>query len=441
MAGLLKPQAATMLISALRREFPDMPIHVHTHDTAGTGVATYLACAHAGADVVDVAVDAMSGLTSQPAMGAIAGSLRSTPLDTGIRFNQMAVINDFWEETRGIYAPFEAGIKSGSADVYVHEMPGGQYTNLMFQAQQLGLSGRWPAIKRAYADANQLLGDIIKVTPSSKTVGDLAQFMVQNNLSVNDVMDRAETLSFPSSVMEYFQGYLGIPPFGFPEPLRSKVIKGKKLPNGKECFDGRPGAEMPPMDFNKITEDLKATWGRGIREVDVVSYSQYPKVFNDFASARAIYGDTSILDTRTFIEGLTVNQEVSVSLEKGKTLFIKLKHIGEPNEMGVREVNFDMNGHTRVVKVRDTKAGLKIKSRTKADARILGSVGAPMPGLVLELKVKKGESVTVGDPLVVLSAMKMETMVTAPVTGVIKEIYVVQGDQVTAGDLVVEIDT
>lgn len=441
MAGLLKPQAARMLISALRAEFPHIPIHVHTHDTAGTGVASMLACAYAGADVVDVAVDAMSGLTSQPSMGAVVGALKGGDLDTGLSFAHMSAINDYWEEARGVYAPFESGQKSGSADVYIHEMPGGQYTNLLFQSQQLGLSGRWPAIKKAYAEANKLLGDIIKVTPSSKVVGDMAQFMVQNNLNENDVLTRASTLSFPSSVVEYFQGYLGIPPFGFPEPLRSKVLAGRKLPNGKECFDGRPGAEMPSLDFDGLTKSLRSRFGPGIREVDVVSHSQYPKVFEDYVMSRVKYGDLSVLDTRTFVEGMAVGQEVSVDLEKGKTLFIRLKHVSPPNDLGVREVTFDLNGQLRIIKVRDNKASGAAKSRAKADARIEGAVGAPMPGLVVGVRVAVGEPVVLGAPLVVLSAMKMETLVTAPVSGVIKALHVVQGDQLAAGDLVVEIET
>ena len=211
MAGLLKPQAAEILVGALREEFPDLPIHVHTHDTAGTGVTSMLACAKAGADAVDVAIDSMSGLTSQPSMGAVVASLEGSDLDTGVDMSELAELNDYWEAVRGMYAPLESGQKSGSSDVFHHEMPGGQYTNLLFQSQQLGLAGQWPAVKKAYADANELMGDIVKVTPSSKVVGDLAQFMVSNNLTKEEVLEQAETLSLPSSVVEYFQGYLGIP--------------------------------------------------------------------------------------------------------------------------------------------------------------------------------------------------------------------------------------
>eukprot|EP00953_Heterococcus_sp_UTEX-ZZ885_P031629 16583-Heterococcus_DN1.PRE.4 len=261
----------------VQQEFPDLPIHVHTHDTAGTGVASMLAAANAGADAVDAAMDAMAGTSSQPSMGAIVGALAGSKLDTGLNMDHVTSVNDYWEECRGLYAPFESGQKSGSADVYNHEMPGGQYTNLLFQSQQLGLTGRWPAIKRAYASANRLLGDIIKVTPSSKVTGDLAQWMVQNDLTEEQVLERAETLSFPSSVVEYFQGYLGLPPFGFPEPLRSKVLKSKKLPNGKQMFEGRPGAEMSDYDFAAAKEELEAAHGKGtISEGDLLSHAQYP---------------------------------------------------------------------------------------------------------------------------------------------------------------------
>ena len=239
MAGLLTPQAARLLISSIRREFPDLPIHVHTHDTAGTGVMSMVECAKAGADAVDVAIDSMSGMTSQPSMGAVVAAVKNTELDTGISLEAISTLNDYWNDVRGVYAPFESGQKSGSSDVYLHQMPGGQYTNLMYQSQQLGLASHWPLVKKAYKEANELCGDIIKVTPSSKIVGDLANFMVQNKLSKQDVLDRAEELNFPTSVIQYFQGYLGIPePWGFPEPFRTRVLKGRKLANGKDHFEG-----------------------------------------------------------------------------------------------------------------------------------------------------------------------------------------------------------
>ncbi|CAM9814610.1 unnamed protein product [Ascophyllum nodosum] len=439
MAGLLKPAAATSLVSALREEFPDLPIHVHTHDTAGTGVASMIAAAQAGADAVDVATDAMSGTTSQPSLGAVASSLVGTPLDTGLDMVEISMVNDYWEECRGLYAPFESGQKSGSADVYIHEMPGGQYTNLLFQSQQLGLSGRWPQIKRSYAAANRLLGDIIKVTPSSKVVGDMAQFMVQNDLTEEDVLNRAESLSFPGSVVEYFQGYLGIPPYGFPEPLRSKVLKGKTLPNGKSCFDGRPGAEMPPYDFDNEMRQLHAKYGMHVTERDLMSHAQYPSVFKDFMASRAEHGDLSILDTRTFISGMKTGQETSVEIEHGKVLFMKLVSVQEPNEEGVRSVTFEMNGQPRVVRIKDKSIAGDVAARPKADESVIGSVGAPMPGVVVGIKVKVGDEVKQGQPLLVLSAMKMETNVASPADGVVKGLHVKEGDSIQGNDLVVDI--
>lgn len=440
MAGLLKPAAASMLTGALRQEFPDLPIHVHTHDTAGTGVASMIAAAHAGADAVDVAMDAMAGTTSQPSMGALASSLARSPLDTGLDMDEITSVNDYWEECRGLYAPFESGQKSGSADVYNHEMPGGQYTNLLFQSQQLGLSGRWPHIKRAYASANRLLGDIIKVTPSSKVVGDLAQFMVQNDLTEEAVIERGDSLSFPGSVVEYFQGYLGIPPYGFPEPLRSKVLKGKTLPNGKSCFEGRPGAEMPPYDFDNEMRQLHGKYGLAVTERDLVSHAQYPAVFKDFMDSREEHGDLSILDTRTFVSGMKTGQEISVEIEHGKVLFIKLMSVQDPDEEGSRSVTFELNGQPRVVRVRDRSVAGDITARPKADASVVGSVGAPMPGVVVGVKVKAGEKVKQGQPLLVLSAMKMETNVASPADGIVKSLYVKDGDNIQGNDLVAEIE-
>jgi pyruvate carboxylase len=274
MAGLLKPAAATALVSAIRREYPDLPIHVHTHDTAGTGVASMLAAANAGADVVDCAIDPMSGTTSQPSMGAIIGTTNHTPLDTGITIADIVPLMDYWESIRVSYAAFEANQKSGSADVYLHEMPGGQYTNLLFQSKQLGLAGQWPQVKKAYADANLLLGDIVKVTPSSKVVGDLAQFMVSNKLSAADVQRDASKLNFPTSVVEYFEGLLGIPPGGFP-PLQAAVLKGRT------AISGRPGASFPPCDFEAVRTKLAEKLGVGVDKVadtDLMSHLMYPKV-------------------------------------------------------------------------------------------------------------------------------------------------------------------
>jgi len=455
MAGLLKPEAATMLIGSIRKEFPDLPIHVHTHDTAGTGVASMLACAKAGADAVDAASDAMSGTTSQPSLGAIVASTSGSELDTGLDLTSVQALNEYWEECRGLYAPFESGQKTGSSDVYVHEMPGGQYTNLLFQSTQLGLTGQWSKVKTAYATANRLLGDIIKVTPSSKVTGDLAQFIVANDLTEQEVIDKAESLSFPKSVIEYFQGYLGIPPFGFPEPLRSRVLKGRTIEgtDGLTCFEGRPGADLAPFDFDAERKKLEEKWGGDsgglsgsfssgmpIRDVDVMSSALYPQVFDEFMSHRAEYGALGHMDTRTFLSGMKVGDEIEIGLEPGKMLVIKLVAQSETNIDGFVTLQFELNGSPRSVTVKDQSAGVEdAAQRPKALKGVAGSIGAPMPGVVLETKVKKGDKVDVGSPLLSLSAMKMETMVASPCKGVVDRVVVTAGDQIEGGDLLVDI--
>jgi pyruvate carboxylase len=435
MAGLLKPKAAKLLVGALRDAFPEVPIHVHTHDTAAAGVASMLACAEAGADVVDVALEAMAGLTSQPAVGAIVAALQGTPLDTGLQLSELQVLSDYWEQTRRLYAPFESGLKSGSADVYFHEMPGGQYTNLQFQANQLGLAERWPAIKRAYASANRLLGDIIKVTPSSKVVGDLAQFMVQNDLTEEDVVDQAETLSFPNSVVEFFHGMLGQPFGGFPELLREKVVRGG------QTFEGRPGASLEPLDFDGLRKELREQHGPHIREVDVISASLYPKVWQEYRTFRDQFANVGVLPTRAFLAPMEIGEEISVEIERGKTLVIEFEALGELDDDGNRMVYFQLNGRPRSIRVPDESVTNEVVVRNRADPNDPGSVGAPMPGVVLEVRTESGATVEVGDPLVVLSAMKMETVVASPVAGKVVRLEVAEGDSLAAGDLLVQIET
>ena len=443
MAGLLTPQAATLLIGSLRAEFPNLPIHVHTHDTSGVGVTAMTNALFAGADIVDSCMDSMSGMTSQPSMGAIVKTLEGTSCDTGLDMGNVNKINEFWEETRQhIYAPFESGQKSGSSDVFENEIPGGQYTNLLFQSNQLGLTGQWSNIKKTYAEANQVLGDIIKVTPSSKVVGDLAQFMVQNELSRQDVEDRAEELSFPQSVVEYFQGYIGIPPFGFPEPLRTKVLNGRTMEDGRVSFTGRPGAEMDDYDIKGSEESLKTKYGsERIARRDTVSHALYPAVFDDFMTHREKYHDLSVLDTRTFTNGVEIGEEVEIEIEQGKTLVVKMKSISsEPDDEGYREVIFELNGRTRRIMVLDENSAVEIVTRPKASVGVKGSVGAPMPGVVVSVKVKVGDKISSGDSLAVLSAMKMETVVAAPVSGIVRDIVVEQGDTLKAGDLIIDIE-
>uniref|UniRef100_A0A9J7XZN9 pyruvate carboxylase n=1 Tax=Cyprinus carpio carpio TaxID=630221 RepID=A0A9J7XZN9_CYPCA len=424
MAGLLKPEASRLLIGALRDRFPDVPIHVHTHDTAGAGVAAMLACAHAGADIVDVAVDSMAGMTSQPSMGAIVACTKGTKLDTGVSLDRVFDYSEYWEVARGLYAPFDctATMKSGNADVYENEIPGGQYTNLHFQAHSMGLGNKFKEVKKAYVEANKLLGDLIKVTPSSKIVGDLAQFMVQNSLSRAEVEERADELSFPLSVVEFLQGHIGIPHGGFPEPFRSKVLKS--LPR----IEGRPGASLPPMDFEALESDLRMAHGDEITPEDVMSAAMYPKVFQEFKEFTSKFGPVDCLNTRLFLDGPKIADEFQVELERGKTLHIKALALGDLNKSGQREVFFELNGQLRSVLVKDTAAMKEMHFHPKALKDVRGQVG-----------VKPGQKVEKGQPLCVLSAMKMETVVNSPISGIISKVHVNADSSLEGDDLILEI--
>lgn len=436
MAGLLKPKAAKLLISAIRDKYPDIPIHVHTHDTAGAGVAAMLAAAEAGADVVDVAVDSMSGLTSQPSMGAVVASLERTELDTGLNLDNVSAYSAYWEQARSLYGPFECTVtmKSGNADIYKNEIPGGQYTNLQFQAFSLGLADQFEEVKKMYSVANKLLGDLPKVTPSSKVVGDLAQFMVQNKLTAELVEEKAAELSFPKSVVEYFQGHLGEPPGGYPEPLRTKVLKGAPT------LSGRPGASLEPVDFGALKDELCEKHKIQVSEEDIISAALYPKVLDEFLEFRSKYGPVDCLDTKTFLVGPKVAAETEVSIEKGKTLSIKTLAVGDLNKNGMREVFFELNGQLRSVMIKDTEASKELHTYPKAVKGVKGSVGAPMPGEVVDIKVKEGDVVKKGQPILVLSAMKMEMVVTAPVSGKVRLIAVNRGMKLEGDDLLMEIE-
>ncbi|KAF9048277.1 pyruvate carboxylase [Hymenopellis radicata] len=419
MAGLLKPEAAKILIGAIRAKYPDLPIHVHSHDTAGIAAASMIACAAAGADVVDVAIDSMSGLTSQPSMGAVCMALEQTSLGTGIRFEDIQALNLYWSQVRMLYSCFEANVRASDSSVFDHEMPGGQYTNLMFQASQLGLGTQWTVIKQKYIEANDL------VTPSSKVVGDFAQWMTSNSFTKKDVLERAEQLDFPSSVVEFFQGYLGQPVGGFPEPLRTKIIRNKPR------IDGRPGTTMDPLNFKKIKAELRSKFGKHITDSDVTSYVMYPKVFEEYQTFIERYGDLSVIPTRYFLGRPDVGEEMHISIEKGKTLIIRLMAVGPVVEgRAQRDVWFEVNGEVRAVSVEDKNSAVETVSREKA-TNDPGSVGAPMSGVVVEVRVKEGQEIKKGDP--------MESAVTAPVSGHVKRVAVQEGDSINQGDLTVEI--
>uniref|UniRef100_A0A7N4UZE0 Pyruvate carboxylase, mitochondrial n=1 Tax=Sarcophilus harrisii TaxID=9305 RepID=A0A7N4UZE0_SARHA len=436
MAGLLKPAACTMLVGALRDRFPDLPLHIHTHDTAGSGVANMLACAQAGADVVDVAVDSMSGITSQPSMGALVACTKGTPLDTGVPLERVFDYSEYWEGARGLYAPFDctATMKSGNSDVYENEIPGGQYTNLHFQAHSMGLGSKFKEVKKAYVEANQMLGDLIKVTPSSKIVGDLAQFMVQNGLSRADAEEGAEELSFPRSVVEFLQGYIGVPYGGFPEPFRTKVLKD--LPR----VEGRPGATLPSLDLGALEKELEERHGEEMTPEDVLSAAMYPDVFQQFKDFTHTFGPLECLDTRLFLQGPKIAEEFEVELERGKTLHIKALAMGALNRAGQRQVFFELNGQVRSILVKDTQAMKEMHFHPKALKDVKGQIGAPMPGKVIDIKVKEGAKVSKGQPLCVLSAMKMETVVTAPIEGTVRKVHVTREMTLEGDDLILEIE-
>lgn len=433
MAGTLKPGAATKLIGAIRAKYPDLPIHVHTHDSAGTGVASMTAAALAGADAVDAASNSMSGMTSQPSISALIASLEGQ-LETNLNASQVKEIDSYWAQMRLLYSCFEADLKGPDPEVYEHEIPGGQLTNLLFQAQQVGLGTQWKETKEAYRQANQLLGDIVKVTPTSKVVGDFAQFMVSNNLGYEDVLKKASTLDVPASVLDFFEGLMGQPYGGFPEPLRSEILRGQR-PKLSE----RPGKFLPPVDFAVIKADLDKRFGN-ITGCDVASYNMYPKVYEEYRKYIEKYGDLSVVPTKYFLAPPEIGEEFSVDIEQGKTLVLKLLAVGElSTQTGTREVYFELNGEMRKVTVEDKHAAVETISRPKADAHNPNEVGAPMAGVVVEVRVQEGTEVKKGDPLVVLSAMKMEMVVSAPNSGKVANVSVKDNDSVDASDLICKI--
>ena len=359
MAGVMKPKAATLLIGAIRKKYPDLVIHVHTHDSPGVGVAAMSAAAQAGADVVDAATDSLSGTTSQPSVGAILASLEGSDLDPGLDVHQVRAIDSYWAQMRLVYSPFEAGLTGPDPEVYEHEIPGGQLTNLIFQASQLGLGKQWAETKKAYEEANDLLGDVVKVTPTSKVVGDLAQFMVTNKLDFKGVQQKAKELDFPGSVLEFLEGLMGQPYGGFPEPLRSDALRGRRK------MDKRPGLYLEPFDFATARKELQKKYGKAT-EQDLASYAMYPKVFEEYRKWVGQYGDLSVLPTKYFLAKPEQNEEFHVELEKGKVLILRLLAVGPLSEQtGQREVFFELNGEMRQVAIDDRKASVENKSRPK----------------------------------------------------------------------------
>ena len=434
MAGLLKPYAAQTLVRALRAEV-GVPLHFHTHDSAGGQIAAYVLAAGEGVDVVDCAFAPLAGNTAQPSLNALTEALRFTPRDTGLAFDALQETANYWEGVRTHYSAFETGQRASSAEVYLHEMPGGQYANLYQQAQSLGVGDRWHEVGRTYAEVNKLFGDIVKVTPTSKVVGDMALFMLVNNLTPAEVVDPKREVAFPESVVEFFEGKLGQPPGGFPALLQARILRGRKP------LADRPGALLPPTDFAKARLELESKLTRPASETDVISYVLYPKVFPEFALAEARYSDLSVLPTPLFFYGMEKGEEVSVEIEPGKTLIVKFLTVGEAQPDGYRVVYFELNGQPREVRVADRSLGASAtKARPKAEAGNAKHVPAPMPGAVVGVSVAAGEEVAAGQKLLALEAMKMETTLYAQGPGKVAEVLVRPGTQVEGGDLLIRFE-
>jgi pyruvate carboxylase len=431
MGGLCRPRAAYTLVKALREE-TGLPVHFHTHDTSGIAAASVLAAVEAGADAVDGAIDALSGLTSQPNLGAIVEALRHGPRDSGIDPDRLRMISAYWEQVRRLYAAFESDVRAGASEVYVHGMPGGQYTNLREQARALGIdAARWPEVAAAYAEVNAMFGDIIKVTPTSKAVGEMALLMVTSGLKRAQVEDPATEVAFPESVVQLFRGELGQAPGGFPEALQRKILKGTAP------LTTRPGATLPPVDLAAVRARIQPELTRTVTDEDLASYLMYPKVWLGYARDRAQYGDAAILPTSVFFYGMQPGQEINIELERGKTLIVRYVAVSEPHEDGTRSVFFELNGQPRSVRVPDASQVAQHPPPRKIEPGNTRHVGAPMPGTITTVSAAAGARVSRGDVLLTLEAMKMETAVRAESDGEIAEVIARPGQAVDVKDLLV----
>ena len=434
MAGLLKPAAARQLITALKDEV-SIPIHFHTHDTSGIAGGTILAAANAGVDAVDAAMDAFSGGTSQPCLGSIVEAMAHTERDTGLDIAHVRALSNYWEHVRAQYVAFESGLQAPASEVYLHEMPGGQFTNLKAQARSLGLEERWHEVAQTYADVNKMFGDIVKVTPSSKVVGDMALMMVSQGLTREQVEDPDTDVAFPDSVIDMLRGNLGQPPGGFPDKIVDKVLKGEK-PNTE-----RPGKHLEPVDFEETRARLvKELEGKSVDSEDLNGYLMYPKVFLDYMGRHRTYGPVRTLPTKTFFYGMEPGEEISVEIDPGKTMEILLQAVGETNEDGDVRVFFELNGQPRVIRVPNRMVKSQTTQRPKAEAGNPNHVGAPMPGVVASVSVQVGQKVKDGDPLLTIEAMKMETGIYAEHDATVKAIHVQSGSQIDAKDLMIELE-
>ncbi|MFD1862354.1 pyruvate carboxylase [Planococcus chinensis] len=433
MAGLLKPEAAYRLVSELK-DTVSLPIHLHTHDTSGNGIYLYSKAIEAGVDIVDTALGTMAGLTSQPSANSLYYAMKGGGREVRTDVASLEKLSHYWEDVRKYYSDFESGMNSPHSEIYVHEMPGGQYSNLQQQAKAVGLGMRWEEVKEMYSRVNMLFGDVVKVTPSSKVVGDMALFMVQNDLNEETVLTRGMNIDFPESVIEFFEGYIGQPHGGFPKELQSVVLKERKP------ITVRPGELLEPADFDGIKNSLFEKLERPVTSQEVLAYALYPKVFDEYTATDQQFGNVSVLDTLTFLYGMRLGEEIEVEIEKGKTLMIKMVSIGEPQKDGTRTIYFELNGQPREVSIQDMTVETDALARPKADLKDETHIAATMPGTVLKVVGEVGAKVKRGDHLLVTEAMKMETTVQAPFDGNVKAIHVGAGDGISTGDLLIEME-
>lgn len=433
MAGLLKPKAAYELVAELK-SVVDIPIHLHTHDTSGNGLLLYKQAIDAGVDVIDTAVASMSGLTSQPSANSLYYALNGFDRNMRADIDGLETLSHYWGTVRQYYSDFESDIKSPNTEIYKHEMPGGQYSNLHQQAKSLGLGNRYNEVKDMYRRVNFLFGDIVKVTPSSKVVGDMALYMVQNDLDEDSVIKDGHKLDFPESVVSFFKGEIGQPVGGFNEKLQKVILKGQ------QPLTDRPGEYLPSVDFEQVRQELEQLQLKDVTEQDIISYVLYPKVYEQYIQTREQFGNVSILDTPTFFFGMRHNETVEIEIDTGKRLIITLKAITEPDDKGVRTIFFDMNGQARRIYIQDENVKANASVKPKADKLNPNHIGAQMPGSVTEVKTKEGESVKSGQALLITEAMKMETTIQAPFEGVVRKITVQSGDAIETGDLLIEIE-
>ncbi len=446
MAGLCRPYAAQKLVKTLKEE-TGLPIHFHTHDTSGVAAASVLRAADAGVDVVDLALASMSGSTAQPNLNSIVAALQHTPRDTGLDLEALNELSDYWEQVRTYYAPFDTAPRTGSAEVYLHEMPGGQYTNLKEQAVSMGVAHRWPEIARSYAEVNQLFGDIVKVTPSSKVVGDMALFLFSRGIKPADVVNlEPGSMPFPESVIDMMMGGLGWPEGGWPEPVWRVVLGEKRFTEARARHQAatkrrksKSRKATPAFDLAKARTELAEKLRRDATEDDLYSHLMYPQVFADFTKHQQAFGDVGVLPTPAFFYGLKVGEEVSISIEEGKILIVRLISIGAPDKDARRTVSYELNGITRETFILDKSVAPKTKARPKADLADLTQVAAPIPGLVATLAVSVGSKVAKGEKLLMMEAMKMQTTVYAPCDGVIAELHVTVGETVESKDLLIKL--